>query len=41
MTRYVKWADWKTTNPAETLKMFYEVEKEDLVPCIEEDVTPT
>ena len=36
MTRDVKWADWKNTNPADTLKMFYEAEKEYLVPGIEE-----
>ena len=34
MTRDVTWADWKMTNPAETLKMFREAEKEDLVPGI-------
>ena len=27
MTRDVKWADWKNTDPAETLKMFWEAEK--------------
>ena len=37
----VKWEDWKNTDPAETLKMFREAEKEDLVPCIEEDIIPT
>ena len=41
MTRDVKWADWKNTNPAETLKIFYEAEKEDLVPGIQEDAIPT
>ena len=34
MTRGVKWADWKMTNPAETLKMFRKAEKEYLVPGI-------
>ena len=41
MTRDVKWADWKNTDPAETLKMFCEVENEYLLPGIEEDVIPT
>ena len=40
MTRDVKWADWKNINPAETLKMFYKAEKEDLVPGIQEDTIP-
>ena len=40
MTRDFKWADCKNTNPAETLKMFRKVEKEYLVPCIEEDFIP-
>ena len=40
MTRDVTWADWKKTDPAETLKMFRESEKEDLVPGIEEDTIP-
>ena len=35
MTRDVKWADCKMTNPAETLKMFCEADKEYLVPDIE------
>ena len=39
-TRDLKWADWKNTDPAETLKMFREAEKEYLVPGIEEDVIP-
>ena len=34
MTRDVKWADWKMTNTEETLKMFREEDKEDLVPGI-------
>ena len=41
MTRDVKWADRKKTNPAETLKVFHEAQKEYLVPGIEEDVIPT
>ena len=40
MTRDVNWANWKNTNPADTLKMFHEAEKEDSVPGIEEDVIP-
>ena len=35
MTRDVKSADWKNTDPAETLKMFRKAEKEDLVPGID------
>ena len=35
MTRDVKSADWKNTDPVETLKMFREAEKEYLVPGIE------
>ena len=41
MTRGVKWAYWKYTDPTETLKMLREAEKEYLVPGIEEDVIPT
>ena len=41
MTIDVKWEDWKNTIPADTVKMFCEVEKEDLVPGIEEDVIRT
>ena len=33
--------DWKKTNSAETLKMFFKAEKEDLVPGIEEDIIST
>ena len=36
-TRDFKWADWKNTDPAETLKMFREVEKKYFVPGIEEE----
>ena len=35
MNRYVKWADWRNTDPAETLKMFCEAKKEYLVPGID------
>ena len=41
MNRDVKWADWKMTNPAETLKISREANKEDLVPGIEEDIITT
>ena len=41
MISYVKWADWKKTNPAEILKMFRKAETEDLVPGIEEEFIPT
>ena len=41
MIGYVKWADWKKTNPAEILKMFRKAETEDLVPGIEEEFIPT
>ena len=41
MTRDVKWADRKMTNPAETLKMFHKAHKEYLLPGIEEDIIPT
>ena len=41
MTRDVKWVDWKTTDQAETLKMFHNVHKEYLVPVIEEYIIPT
>ena len=34
MTRDVKWENYKNTDPAETLKMFREAEKEDLFPGI-------
>ena len=40
MTRDVKWAYWKITNPAETLKMFRKAEKEYLVPGIEGNIIP-
>ena len=38
MSRDVKWEGWKITDPAETLKMFREAHKEDLVPGVEEDM---
>ena len=34
MTRDVKWEDWKMADPTETLKMFRESHKGDLVPGI-------
>ena len=34
MTRGVKWADWKKTDSAKTLKLFFKAEKEYLVPGI-------
>ena len=34
ITRDIKWVDWKITNTLETLKMFQEPDKEDLVPGI-------
>ena len=40
MTRDVKWADWRMTDPEETLKIFCDAQKEDLVPGIEEDKIP-
>ena len=41
MTRDVKWADWKITDTAETLKMFRESYKGYLVPGIEEEIIHT
>ena len=41
INRYVKWEDWKVTYPSETMKMFREAHKEDLVPSIGEDIIPT
>ena len=41
MNRDVKFADWRKTNPEETMKIFREAEKEDLVPGIEEDIIST
>ena len=37
MKRGVKWVDWKTIDPEETLKMFPETHKEYLVKSIMED----
>ena len=42
MTRYVKWSEWKITEPVETLNMFRNFHEEYLVPGIEEDkITPS
>ena len=41
MTRDVKWADRKMTNPEETLKMFHKTYNYYLLPVIEEDIIPT
>ena len=35
MTRYIKWAEWKMTEPAETMKIFRDSNEVDLVPGIE------
>ena len=35
MIRDVKWEGWKMTDPAETLNIFREAHKKDLVPGIE------
>ena len=40
ITKDVKWEDWKITDPAESLKIFYESDKEYLVPSIEEYIVP-
>ena len=40
MTRYVKWVDWKMTDPAENLNMFRKSHKEYLVTGIEEGIIP-
>ena len=40
MTRVVRWVEWKMTDPEETMNMFCDLHKEDLVPDIEEDKTP-
>ena len=36
-TIYFKWAEWKMTYTAETLNIFRDMHKDDLVPGIEED----
>ena len=41
MTRGVKWAGWKMTDPEETMNIFREANKEDSVPGIQEDTIPT
>ena len=41
MSRDIKWAEWKTIDPEETMKMFFYLNEEDLVPRIEEDKTTT
>ena len=41
MTRDVQWDNWNITDPAETLKVFCEENKEYLVPGIEEDIIYT
>ena len=40
ITRDVKWVEWKIIDTAETMNMFRDLHKEDLVPGIEEDKTP-
>ena len=41
VTRDIKWAEWKLTDPAETMNMFRDSHEECLVPDIYEDKTPT
>ena len=41
MTRNVKWADRKMTDPAETMNIFHEEHKEYLALGIEEDIITT
>ena len=41
MTRDIKWVEWKITDPAETMKMFCGPNKDNLVPGIKEEKTPT
>ena len=41
MTRYVKWAYRKMTNPAEALKMLQKANKQYLLPGIEKGIIPT
>ena len=40
ITRNFKWVDWKITDSAETMKMFYEAHKEDLMLGVYEDNIP-
>ena len=35
MIRYIKWTEWKMTDPAETMNMFHDSNEEDLVPGID------
>ena len=37
MSREIKWKEWKTTYPAETMKMLFYQNIDDLVPGIEKD----
>ena len=37
----IKWEAWKTTYPAETMKMFRDWNEDDIVKVIEEDKTTT
>ena len=39
MSRDIKWAEWKTKNPEETIKMFHNSNEDDIVPVIEEEKT--
>ena len=41
MSRDIKWAEWKATDTAETMKMFRNSNEDDLVPGMYEDKTPT
>ena len=45
MSREIQWLDWKTTDPTENMKMFCNINKQDLVPglqeVIEKQPTPT
>ena len=40
LTRDIKWAEWKMTDPEKTMKMFHDSNKYYLVPGIEEYNTP-
>ena len=41
MTSYIKWAECKIIDPAETMKMFRDSNKQYLVPGVEEEKNPT
>ena len=41
MSRDIKWAEWKTTDPAETMKTFRNSNEDGLVPGMYEDKTLT